>query len=543
MSRRPKNKKPYKPIALKSVSPNIKAFPVSLSREISTPEQKDGFEDIIVYGEGNNLPLRIAQAVDDSPSAKSCVETIAQFIKGSGFSDPELQKVKIDKSGTTLWDFHCALADSLALYRGFAANFKFDADTNKIKIAYPASFESCRFKQPPEGEKEITEIVYNPYFGTNLYRIDYSQTYPVFNIDNVGKQISSLAAKDRKKYGGQIYYYGKTSPLQRFYPIPDYWSAKKWIYIDGKIQESHANNMDNGFFQSVMMTVIGDPNEWSQNPRTQKEVEDSTGQKRLEPTKTVGEEFSDQMSQTFSGSQKQGNVYVQWAANKDQLPIVDSFPTNAGADLFLALQDITTKNITIATRVPSILANISEGVSLGSGGSEIQKAIELMQSRTAEYRTILENFYNEVLLPNFITKTKGEVKIVNFNPITEKVEIEDKFWDVLSPEEKRLFIKKNFPGIELVEQEVTPPAPGSEELEYEETDPLAPKPAQPNEALKNINMQQLNRIQKIVGRYNIGLVEPENKTALTYEQAKALLLSYGLTESDIPNWLVNPNES
>jgi len=55
-------------------------------------------------------------------------------------------------------------------------------------------------------------------------------------------------------------------------------------------------------------------------------------------------------------------------------------------------------------------------------------------------------------------------------------------------------------------------------------------------------MQQITRVKKIVARYNIGLVEPNHEKALSYDQAKSLLLSYGLTEQDIPNWLIPQDE-
>lgn len=540
--RRPKKKIQPKNVA-KNVSPYPQVFkrsPESLTREISTPSQRNFSEGTIIYGTDDNLPLRIAQAVDESPATKSCVETIAQFIKGSGFSNPDIQKIKIDKEGKTLWDLHCSLCDSLALFRGFATNFKY-ADNGRIKIIYNVSFESCRFKQPPELSKEITHIVYNPYFGTDQYKTEYSIDYPIYNIKTVGDDLKKLKPEERKKYPGQIYYYGKTTPLYRFYPVPDYWSAKKWIYIDGRIQEAHAENMDNGFFQSVQMTVIGDPNQPSENPKYQTEYTDEAGFKRLKSNKTVGEEFSIQMADTFSGSKKMGTVQVFWTANKDTAPKVEAFPTNANADLFLALQDITTKNITIATRVPSILANISEGVSLGSGGSEIQKAIELMQSRTSEYRTLLENFYNEVVLPNLEKPVAEKIQIVNFNPITTKVEIEDKFWEVLSPEEKRKFVAKNFPGIELVA--AVPVAPAEQVLPDGDPEaPTAPAPVTGNESLKNWNISDINKIQKIIARYNLSLADPTNGKALTYEQAKQILLSYGLTDNEIDAWIVKPEE-
>lgn len=536
--RRPKNPK----AAAKKVSPNPVVFhrsfssnPQALKREISNDVMRNYSDDTIFYGEDDALPLRIAHAIEESPAASACIDTIAQFIKGGGFSNPELGKIKIDKNGTTLWDFHCSLADTIALFNGFAVNFKYN-DSARITNSYILSFESVRFKKPPENDPYIHHIAFNPYFGTDLYNRDQTISYPVYDNQELKKQLSEFGTK----FTGQVYYWGKTSPLHRFYPVPKYWTGKKWIYIDGRIQEAHAENLDNGWFQSVLMNVIGDPNAPSQNPKYQETYTNSDGEIKQRSTKTIGEEFSDQMAATFSGSKKMGTVQVMWSMNTDDSAKISPFPTNANADLFIALQDLTTKNITIATRVPSILANISEGVSLGSGGSEMQKAVELMQSRTAEFRMILESFYNDVLLPNLAKPIAEKISIVNFNPITQPVEIDEKVWEFLNELEKAEFIKKNFPGVTLFRTAAPAPA-----VDPDTGDPLPiePSPVTGNDALKNINQKQLDRILSIVRRYNIGQVDPGNKQAVTLEQAKQLLLSFGLTESDMNAWLITPEEA
>lgn len=560
--RKPKNKgaEGNKSHPFKGNSPNVtispspmvfggkKSEPEDLKRQISTPNQRDGFEEIILYGKDNALPLRIAKAVEESPAASSCIATVSKFIKGSGFSDEEMMKYVVDQNGTTLWDLHCSLADSLALFWGFAVNFKYDKG-GRIINTYQMSFENCRFKEPGEKSPYITEIRFNPYYGTTEYNQEYTKRYPVFNPKEILNQMSGKTKEELSDFPGQIYYYGKTSPLSRFYPKPRYWSAKEAILADHKLQEFNNEELENGFFQSVLINAIGDPSKWSNNPRLMKEeLQSDNVTKKKVPTKTVGEEFNDQMSATFSGSKKAGTAMVLWSLNADTAIKVAPFPTGINGDRLISTQDSVTKTITIATEVPSILANISEGVSLGSGGSEIQKAIELMQSRTVEWREILMNFYNNILIPNLKVKPKGagKVEIQNYNPITEPVEVNKEIWAFLNEQEKIAFIKKNMPEIEIIRTQAplptTTPSEPVTDPETGEPLPVQPAPAAPNEALKDINSRQLDRILSIVGRYNIGLVDPSNKKALTFEQAKTILLSYGIAESEIPMWLSEPNE-
>jgi hypothetical protein len=536
----------------RTVSPNPTLFggkpkktePENLRREISTPSQRNWAEGTILFGEDDALPLRIAQAVSESPSTSSCINTIAQFIKGSGFAEKELMDMPIDQEGKTLWDFHCALADSLALFWGFSVNFKFDK-AGRIINTYQLSFESCRFKEPGEKSPYITEIAFNPYFGTLENKKEYTKVYPVFNADKVTSQIADLDKDERNSWPGQIYYYGKTSPLSRFYPKPKYWSAKEAIEADHKLQEFVNEELENGFFQSVIINMIGDPNQPSSNPKYQKEETKSDGTtKYTKSTHTVGQEFNEEMGETFAGSKKAGTALVLWSKNKESSPNVTEFPSTFTSDQLNATRDSIIKIITIATEVPSILANISEGVSLGSGGSEMQKAIELMQSRTAEFRVVLENFYNKVMFPNMQKRPKGEVKIVNFNPITVPIEINKDVWAFLNEQEKISFIKKNMPDIEIIRT----PAPVVAEPVTTEGGAgevgAAPvvAPPKPNEALKDLGIEQINKIQKIVARYNLSLREPDNSKALTFEQAKQFLLSYGLTENELNAWLVTPEE-
>jgi hypothetical protein len=509
-----------------SASPRPKIYhrhtPDNLEREATTLGQKDFSENTLRWGDKNDFPLILAKYVQDSPAASSCISTRSNFIKGSAFSDPDMMKLKVNKNGQTLWDLHCLLSDSLALFEGFTINFKFN-ELNGITNAYNMAIENCRFVKPDDDlATNITTIKYNPYFGTLDYQKKYTKEYALWDPENLEEQIS----KKGTKFTGQVYYYGKVKPLYRFYPVPDYWSAKKWIYIDGKIQEAHAENLDNGFFQSVILQMVGDPSAKSKNPAYMKRVSNPDGTYRLEPDKTVGEEFDDMMSKSFSGSSKMGTALVLWALKKEEAAGVNPFPSTANADLFIALQDLTTKNITIATKTPGILANISEGVNLGSGGSEIQKAVELMQSNTAPDRNRLEQFYNEILLPNLQIegqkiKKNAEIKIKNYNPITVDVKLEDKFWNVLNDKEKRDYVRNNFSEIQLQDDEPKTDALGND---------LPQEELQLNKILTNLTAQQNFQLMRIIRQFGKG--------TLNQEQATLLLQSgFGFSDEQIVKFL------
>lgn len=513
--------------------------PEALQRQPAVNSQVTWSEETIRYGEDDALPYRIAKLVDESPATGSCIDTISQFIQGSRFTSQELMDLVVDKNGTTLWDFHCMLSDMLALYEGFSVNFKYDG-TYKITNAYILNFESCRLKRPDEKGK-IHSIRYNPYWGLNEFKAELTTEYPVFDLENVPREISNKLTGGNN-YNGQVYYYGKTSPLYRFYPVPYYWKGKDWIKIDAKIQSFHANNLDNNFLLSVIWNIIGDPNQPSDDPANWTTYTDDAGVQQKKSTKTKGQEFTESISTALAGAVKGGAGLGLWSSNHDDATKVSAFPTNSNHDLFNALQDLTTKNITIATRVPGILANISEGVNLGSTGNEMQKAVEIMQSRVISKQRILTQFYNKILLPNMASKPSGLVEIVSFNPVTVPIEIDDKFWEVLSPEEKRDFIKSNITTIKLRETVPATVTPGAPLPDGSIPPPATTEQAKGNEALKNLGIADINKVQKIVARFNLGKVDPSNAKALTLDQAKQFLAGYGFTEDQINAWLVTEEE-
>lgn len=501
----------------------VKFDPKALKREIATDAQVEWTEDTIRYGDDNALPMRIASIVDQSPAAKACIKTVSKYIKGSGFTNKELMKLKIDKNGTTLWQFHSMLSDMLSLFDGFAVNFKYD-NAARISASYILSYEGCRLKRPDD-KGNITTVKYNPYYGTIHYNTNQTTPYPSFELKNVPNEISEFGTA----YKGQVYYYGKTSPLHRFYPVPAYWSGQFWINVDAKIQEFHANNLDKNFLLSVIWNVIGDPDAPSKNPKYNKKVVGSDGVTRIENPKTVGEEFNEMITTALAGSSSGGSGVAFWSGNHDTATKVSAFPTNSNHELFTTLQNLTTKNITIATQVPGILANIQEGVSLGSDGNEMRAAIELMQSRVVEEQQLLMDFYNEVMLPNLSEPVLEKVEITNFQPVTVEVKIEDKYWEAMDADERRDFIRKNVSGVILKDAALVVAQVD------EQGNPIPIEETKVNENLKNMTGRQLQGVQRIVRKFNKG--------ELNFEQAAQLLKSgFAFTDEDVNLFLITPEE-
>lgn len=518
-----------------AVQPNPKVFsrgddqPQALERTQHVTNQVWSNEQTLIYGEADDLPLRILDAVNKSPVATSCLGQVETFITGQKFSDEGLMNHPIDEEGNTLWSLHCELSKYMALLEGFSTRFTFNG-AGEITNVYSMNLESLRFVAPNNQQSsKINKIKYNPYFGTAEYKNEFTKEYYLWDKSQIANQI----ALEGHSYRGQVYYHGSLRPPYKFYPRPKYWSADKWIYIDQAIQTFHKSNTDNGFFLSSLITMVGDPNALSKNPKYFSTVE-KNGQKYRENTKgvTVGQEVEESLGEMFSGAKKAGKAWLQWVKNIADAPNLQSFPSNTTFDVFAGTFLDCIRGITIATEVPAILANLpQQASSLGSDGNSMQKAVELMHARVAKRQNTLENFYNNILLPNLVKKPSQKVNIVNYSPINVPAELPDKIWEWLNDQEKEEFVKENYPSINVVPR-------GTQPTQTTMTPTTTPdqggEAVKVNEAIKSLKMSEINRLMGVVGKFSKG--------KLSYDQAKQILTSYGLDDEQIKAWLTNEED-
>jgi hypothetical protein len=511
------------------VSPYPQAFdmtkPEAMLTEIVTRNQIRNDTGTLIWGNDDALPMRILDAISKSPTTSTCINKVKQFVIGESFKDEGLMEMVINQDGETLWDLHCQLAEYFVALDGFSANFKFNSE-GKITNTYCMNTAAIRFAARAETNK-ITGLIYNPYFGTSEYKREFNEDYSLWDADKLSDQIK----KQGTKFQGQVYWHSTRSSLHKHYPVAKFWSGQKWIYSDAKLATYIDTMLDNGFFSSVLMNVIGDPNKMSKHPDSMREVVGTDGTIRKEPTKTEGEVFGDMMASNFSGVQKAAKALVTWSMNKDQSVNIQAFPTNTNFDFVAGTLRETIRMITIATEVPGILANLPDEVSPLSGQNSLDNAINFMISNTKSKRNVLETFYNNILIPNLVKTTKARVEIKNYSPVKTAVTVDDKFWEFMNEAEKIDFIQRNEPNIVINR----PPAAEQNTIAptVDEQGNVIPAPTTPSvdENLKSMKVAEINRILSIVRKFNAG--------QLTMEQAKQLLSGYGLNEEQQSAWL-NP---
>jgi hypothetical protein len=418
-----------------------------VQREIAYTQQVNNTEKYIPYFEGNdNFPVELSRLVQGSPTATSCLSTLTDFIAGEGFNEgSELENLVLNKQGLKFLQFHNVSSGSMANKWGVASIVRFNK-VGGITEVYDIPFGYCRLGVPDDNGV-ISKIKYNPYFGTALYKQKDTVEYDVFNPLQAPVQFAK-----NSKWRGQIFWMGIRDEKHPFYPVPDYYSAKHWMNVEKNAGMYFDENLENGFLQSAIIKLIGDPNESSG-------VKDSNGDDIPK-----GKAFSDMMTKDFSGAKRNAVLLALWGANKEEWPELAPFPTNSNAETYRVQDEHATKKITIATKVPAILANISEGVSLGGDGNTIRAGVKLMQQRVKRPQSTLIDYYMEIfkyfVFPDGVQKPEN-ITIVPYHPFPELETVDPQAWAVLTPEEQRKWVKDHT-EIEIIkEQPVTtaPPQP------------------------------------------------------------------------------------
>jgi hypothetical protein len=394
------------------------------------PRNAATIDNYLPYGKNDSFPLEWAKAVSDSPSATSCLSTIRDFIEGFGFSDTSLEKMVVNSKGETLWQIHQKTVDDGAEFGGFYWLLKYNALGTPTEWEV-LPFQNCRLGKPDDSGY-ISKIHYNPFFGTSEYKgksKEQTVIYDVYNPNVVKEQI----AKQKGNFKGQVFFFGNTTPLSPYYPINEAYAASRWMKIESGVSDYHEDNLNNGFLQPFMLVMRGNPSDPSTNPDYNNP--DNPNERPI----TVGEEFDDVISKNFMGAKRVGNMFVQWVNNGDEAPTAVALPANNNGDLFTTLDNQATKKITIAWKVPAILANISEGVSLGGDGNAVRVAVKLMQQRVIKKQRVLTDNYQKIL-KNFITPYTKDIAIVPYNPYPELEIVDPQIWEALTPEERREWI-------------------------------------------------------------------------------------------------------
>ena len=139
------------------------------------------------------------------------------------------------------------------------------------------------------------------------------------------------------------------------------------------------------------------------------------------PKRPQSEEEKDVLRRTIDklkGAANAGKAVAFFANSAEQLPKIESLPTNGNDKLFQEASQLNTEQICFSHTIDPILMGVRTTGSLGSG-SDIKQAYVIFEKNVVmPLRGMVQDIFNELLS---ISKLSAEFSINNFQIINETI--------------------------------------------------------------------------------------------------------------------------
>jgi hypothetical protein len=351
---------------------------------VNARQQTNGY---IKFGDDNLYPQMINQLYYTSPLHSSIIDFKTNAIIGGGY------ELKVDENATAV--------DKVEVYSiERRLNLKKSLHTiTKDVLLHNRKYFILRFNS-------LGDLVGVKSIGSEKVRRDKDgENY--FICDDWWSQIEIRTIKRYSKHckdTEQLYVYENHQVGQDIYPLPSYTSAFNWAFLDGEMSYLQKSNILNSIFPSFAMMF---------------------------PKKPQGEEEKKAIKDTIErakGAQNAGKAVAFFANNKEQLPTIESIPTNNLDNVFQVTTESIDSKICQAHTIDPILMGIRVSGKLGSG-SDIKQAYVIFEKNTIiPMRQVVEDIVNEILA---IAKVKAELVINNYQIVNEAiVEIDEKISNI-----------------------------------------------------------------------------------------------------------------
>jgi hypothetical protein len=192
----------------------------------------------------------------------------------------------------------------------------------------------------------------------------------------------------------QLFVYEVECIGQDYYPLPQYTSALNFAFLSGELSYFAKSNIQNSVFPSFAMMF---------------------------PKRPQSEEEKNMIRNTIDrlkGAANAGKAVAFFANSQDQLPKIESLPTNGNDSLFQEASQLNTEQICFSHTIDPILMGIRTTGSLGNG-SDIKQAYVIFEKNVVmPLRDQVADIFNELL---FIAKIDADFTINNYQIINEAI--------------------------------------------------------------------------------------------------------------------------
>lgn len=181
---------------------------------------------------------------------------------------------------------------------------------------------------------------------------------------------------------------------QDIYPIPQYCSSLNDAFLDGEMSYLQKSNIINSIFPSFMIKL-------AKKFGTQDEIN----------------QFKDTINKA-KGAPSAGRIMTFVANSPEQLPTIETIPTNNNDKIFDSTLQRVDANICRAHSIDPLLMGIRISGSLGNGNELAQSYTIFEKNVVMPLREMMEEVGDELL---FIADVKSSVKINNYQIIGEEI--------------------------------------------------------------------------------------------------------------------------
>ena len=192
----------------------------------------------------------------------------------------------------------------------------------------------------------------------------------------------------------QLWAYELPSIGQDFYPLPQYSSALNFAFLSGELSYFAKSNIQNSIFPSFAMM-------FPKRPQSEEE-------------KKVLRDTIDRMK----GAHNAGKGVAFFANSQDQLPKIESIPTNQNDKLFQEASALNTEQICFAHTIDPILMGVRTTGSLG-GGADIKQAYVIFEKNVViPLREQVTEVFQELIN---VCRLNAVFTVKNFQIINETI--------------------------------------------------------------------------------------------------------------------------
>lgn len=350
---------------------------VSVDSSFNTSIVEQANNDMVMYGEDNQLPYLIKDYYATTPLHNGILEKKTYMVKGDGYYFDDENKALFNQTlkffqDNNLYDVLNAYIADFIIYGGAYLQIVFSRDGKAINKIGNINYELVRAER---ANKE--GLVENYFVNPNKTKAGKYKKYT--KTDKLIK-LPVFGSKDYSK--PQVYYVKNNNPITDYYGMPGYLSALYDLDTYRSISIFHNSNIHNGLQPSYVIMFKGP----AMSPDKQDEV-------------------LNQIKKKHKGIENAGKPLVFFLDNTDvpEIQLVDS--SDIG-DMFNSLYANTQQNIITAHQIPRALSGVATEGSLG-GGKEIYEAEQVFQRTYVKpLRSYVLNKFNVIMAFNGLLDVK-----------------------------------------------------------------------------------------------------------------------------------------